>query len=171
MARPPGGLPPAAPGRDHGAVQTLAPEPASALRPRDRLRRVVNLVFLATPAGWLLARTGHAHLRPGLHGVWVATGYRSRVPAPRAPAVTIGDVVLLRLDDEQLARRPRLLTHEARHSGQWACWLGMLGFPVAYGVASLWSWFRIRDFARANVFEVRAGLVDGGYLPAGEGPE
>jgi hypothetical protein len=133
----------------------------------DRLRRVVNVVTLATPLGLLLARLGHARLRPGPRGTTVAAGYRSRFPAPRASAVTIGDVILLRLDDDQLAQRPRLLAHECRHSMQWAGLLGMVGFPLAYGLASLWSWLRCRNPALRNVFEVRAGLADGGYLAPG----
>ncbi|GAB3600542.1 hypothetical protein GCM10027446_33940 [Angustibacter peucedani] len=145
------------------------------LRPRDWVRRVVNVLFLATPAGLVLARLGHATLRPGARGTWVATGYAARFPAPRAPAVTIGDVVLLRLDDAALARRPRLLVHEARHTGQWACWLGLLGFPAAYGAASLWSLATVGNPSMNNVFERRAGFVDGGYLhaddpAAGDGP-
>lgn len=139
----------------------------------DHLRRVVNLVTLATPLGLLLARLGRARLRPGPRGTTVAAGYRSRFPAPRASAVTIGDVILLRLDDDQLAERPGLLTHEYRHSVQWASLLGVLGFPAAYGLASLWSWLRCRDMAVRNVFEVRAGLADGGYQapgPPGAGP-
>ena len=146
---------------DHGEMM---------LRRQDRVRRVVNMVTLATPAGLMLARMGHADLVPGPNGVWVASGYSSRFPAPKASAVTIGDVVLLRLDDEHLAGRPHLLRHESRHSVQWACWLGLLGFPIAYGLASLWSWWKLRDMALANVFEVRAGLVDGGYLREGESP-
>ena len=47
---------------------------------------------------------------------------------------------------------------------QWACWLGPVGFLPAYLLASAWSWLRCRDFALRNAFEVRAGLVDGGYL-------
>ncbi len=140
------------------------------LRTRDWIRRVINIVFLATPAGLLLASLGHARLRPGPHGTWVAVGYRARFPAPRAPAITIGDVILLRLDDAQLAARPRLLLHEARHSGQWSCWVGLVGFPVAYGVASLWSLLTVGNAALGNVFERRAGFVDGGYLRPGEQP-
>jgi hypothetical protein len=136
------------------------------LRPVDRLRQVVNVITLATPLGLLLAAAGRAHLRPGPRGTLVAAGYRWRFPAPRASAVTIGDVILLRLDDEALARRPRLLTHEARHSVQWASSLGIVGFPLLYGAASLWSWLRCRDAAHRNVFEVRAGLADGGYVVA-----
>jgi hypothetical protein len=133
----------------------------------DRLRRVVNVITLATPLGLLLARLGHAHLRPGPHGTTVAAGYRWGFPAPRASAVTIGDIILLRLDDDQLGERPRLLTHESRHSVQWASLLGVVGFPLAYGLASLWSWLRCRNMALRNVFEVRAGLEDGGYLAPG----
>jgi hypothetical protein len=125
------------------------------------------MVTLATPLGLLLARLGHARLRPGPRGTIVAAGYRARFPAPRASAVTIGDVVLLRLDDATLSRRPLLLAHEARHSSQWASLLGVVGFPALYGLASLWSWLRCRNMALHNVFEVRAGLVDGGYMAPG----
>ena len=124
---------------------------------------MVNAVFLATPAALWLARRGRAQLRPGPRGTVVAAGYRGRFPAPRAPAVTVGDVILLRLDDAALAERPRLLLHEARHASQWAYWLGLLGYPLAYGVASLWSLATAGNAATNNVFERRAGLVDGGY--------
>jgi hypothetical protein len=134
------------------------------VRSLDHLRRVVNVVTLATPLGLLLAAVGRAQLRRGPNGTIVAAGYGWRFPAPHASAVTIGDVILLRLDDEALARRPGLLSHEARHSVQWACLAGVAGFPLLYGLASLWSWLRCRDLAMHNLFEVRAGLVDGGYV-------
>jgi hypothetical protein len=134
------------------------------VRAVDRLRQVVNVVTLATPLGLLLAAVGRAQLRRGPHGTIVAAGYGWSFPAPRAPAVTIGDVILLRLDDQALSRRPMLLSHEARHSVQWACLVGVVGFPLLYGLASLWSWLRCRDLAVHNVFEVRAGLADGGYV-------
>ena len=129
-----------------------------------RLRRVVNLVTLGTPLGLLLARTGGARVERGPSGLLLALGYRSPVPAPRAPAVTVGDVVLLRMDADELARRPSLLVHEGRHAVQWACWLGPLPFIPAYLLASAWSWVMCRDFALRNPFEVRAGLVAGGYV-------
>ena len=144
--------------------------PTSHLRRRDHLRRVVNALTLATPAGLLLARLGRAQLRPGPHGTLVAVGYRSRFPAPRASAVTVGEVILLRLPEDLLARRPALLEHEDRHAKQWACALGLLGFPALYGLAAAWSWLRFGDGALGNIFERRAGLVDGGYLAAGAVP-
>src|SRR5512144_2195460 len=136
------------------------------MRPRAvaiRVRQVANLINLATPLGLLLAVTGRARFTRGPHGVIVARSYRSPFPAPRAGAVTVGDVVLLRLDDAQLARYPALIDHEARHSAQWACFLGPVGFLPAYLLASAWSWWRCGDFAVRNPFEMRAGLADGGY--------
>lgn len=134
------------------------------MRVRDWARRVVNAATLATPAGLVVALAGGARLRPGPHGTVLAVGYRGRWLAPRAPALTIGDVVLLRLDAAQLAARPGLLQHEVRHAVHWACWGGLLGFPLAYAAASGWSVLRCGDAALANAFERRAGLVDGGYL-------
>jgi hypothetical protein len=97
----------------------------------------------------------------------LATGYSGWFPAPRAPAVTVGDVVLLRMPAERALARPRLLVHESRHASQWACWVGPWGFLLAYGAASLWSLLRVGNAATANWFEVRAGLEDGGYTRAG----
>ena len=145
-------------------------DPVTGRRGARRVRQVVNALTLATPLGLLLAHVGGATLRPGPHGTLVAAGYRSRFPAPRASAVTIGDVVLLRLDDDQLARRPQLLEHEARHATQWSVGLGLVGFPLAYAVAAGWSWLRCGDGARRNVFERAAGLAAGGYLPAATPP-
>lgn len=130
-------------------------------------RRLANLLNGSTAAGLLLARLGGADVAPGPHGLRLAAGYRAWFPAPRAPAVTVGDVVLLRMSREQALRRPALLRHEARHAAQWARWLGPLGFLPAYGLAAAWSWLRLRDAALGNWFEVAAGLEDGGYVRAG----
>jgi hypothetical protein len=118
---------------------------------------------LSTPLGLIVARAGGCTVERGPYGVLVARGYRWSVPPVSGRAITIGDVVLLGLDDAQLAARPHLLTHEARHCGQWARWLGPLGFLPAYGLASVWSWWLSGDAALRNHFEHRAGLVDGGY--------
>src|SRR3954449_6305227 len=106
---------------------------------------------------------GHATLVRGPDGLLLALDYRARVPAPRAPAVTVGDVVLLRMSAAEVAARPALLLHERRHAVQWACWLGPIGFVPAYLLASAWSWALCRDFALRNAFEIRAGLLEGGY--------
>ena len=126
-------------------------------------RRITNWINLSTPFGLLLAKAGGARIRSGPYALLIATGYRWTVPPVAGRAITIGDVVLLGLDDAGLARRPLLLAHEARHSAQYARWLGPLGFLPAYALASLWSWLRTGDPARRNHFEVAAGLEDGGY--------
>lgn len=132
-----------------------------------RLRRTVNWLNLATPLGLLIAVTGRARIRPGPHGLLIATGCRFRVLPVAGRAITIGDVVLLGLDEAALARRPHLLAHEARHSAQYARWLGPIGFLPAYGLAALWSWWHTGDAALRNHFESRAGLIEGGYLEPG----
>jgi hypothetical protein len=126
---------------------------------RWRLRQVVNVVNLSTPLGLVLALAGRGSLRRGPDGLLLA--HAVRLPA-RAPAFTVGNVVLLRLDDAALAGRPRLLVHEARHATQYACCAGPLMLPL-YGLAAGWSWLRCRDLSSYNVFEVLAGLEDGGY--------
>jgi hypothetical protein len=129
---------------------------------RWRVRQVVNVVNLSTPVGLLLGLAGRARFAAGPDGLVLARGWR--LPA-HASAVTVGNVVLLRLDDTALAARPTLLRHEARHASQYAWCLG-LPMLVLYVLAAGWSWLRCRDFSSYNVFEVRAGLADGGYVDA-----
>jgi hypothetical protein len=128
-----------------------------------RLRLLVNVLNLSTPLGVLIALLGGGRLRAGPEGLLLAVGYRAPFPA-RAPAITIGNVILLRMSAGEALARPGLLAHESRHASQYAMWLGMLGFLPAYLVACAWSWWHTGNFALRNAFEVRAGLVDGGYL-------
>jgi hypothetical protein len=130
---------------------------------RVRARRLANTVNLSTPLGLAVARLGGARRVEGTgrpDGLLVASGYRRRLP--RAAAFTVGDVVVTRLSAEQLAARPLLLQHEARHAAQWACWLGPPFLP-AYLAAAGWSLLRTGDPASRNAFERRAGLAAGGY--------
>jgi hypothetical protein len=131
-----------------------------------RVRQVANWVNLSTPLGLLAAAVGRARVTRGHDGLILARGYRLRVPS--APAFTVGNVVLIRIEDDALARRPRLLVHEARHATQYAWCVGLVMLPL-YGLAAAWSWLRCRNPATYNVFERLAGLADGGYrLPMGE---
>jgi hypothetical protein len=133
-----------------------------------RLRRAVNLVTLATPVGLVVAKAGGAKLARGPHGLVLAKGFR---PKLRASALTIGDVVLMKRDDDWLRRHPKLLDHEARHSFQYSFWLGPLGFLPAYGLCAIWSWWHSGDPALRNEFERRAGLVDGNYVSGPDDPK
>jgi hypothetical protein len=130
------------------------------VQPRYRVRQVVNWINLATPLGLLVSVIGRAQLEHGDDGLFIARRYR--FPVPPAPAFTVGNVILLRLDDEKLARRPRLLVHEARHATQYAWCLGPV-MILLYVLAAAWSWALTGDPASRNVFERRAGLKDGGY--------
>ena len=132
------------------------------MRPAAALRLAVNAVNLSTVLGMGVAFAGRARLTAAHDGLFVARGYALGVPS--APAFTVGNVIIVRLDDEALARRPRLLVHEARHATQYAWCLGPLMLPL-YLAAAGWSWLRARDFSSYNVFERRAGLEDGGYPP------
>jgi hypothetical protein len=127
-----------------------------------RARLAVNLVNGSTAAGVLVAAAGRARLRRGRDGLLIGDGYR--LPLPDAPAFTVGNVVLTRMDAATLAtaRDGRLLAHEARHATQYACCGGLLMLP-AYFAAAGWSWALTGDFGARNVFERRAGLADGGY--------
>jgi hypothetical protein len=141
-----------------------------AVRAPLRIRQIMNAINLSTLLGLLVARVGHARVVRGPDGLLLARDYRLSVP--RAPAFTVGNVILVRLTDEQLAGRPTLLLHEARHSTQYAFCIGPLMLPL-YFLAAGWSWLRCRDFAWHNIFERLAGLADGGYRdprPAGRQP-
>jgi len=149
-------------GRDTGHLRPVGRGPT--VRPgARRTRQVVNWLNLGTPLGLVVAVAGGSRIRRGPHGLLLAVGYRRRFPPVANRAMTIGDVVLLGMDEAALARRPALLDHEARHSGQYARWLGPAGFLPAYGLASLWSWWCTGSPALKNRFESRAGLEDGDY--------
>ena len=124
----------------------------------------MNWVNLSTPVGLAIAKAGGAQIQRGPHGLLLAWNYRSSVLPVRGRAMTIGDVVLLGITESALVKRPHLLRHEARHAGQYARWLGLLGFWPAYGLASLYSLARTGDPALRNHFESHAGLLDGGYI-------
>jgi hypothetical protein len=141
-----------------------------------RARQVVNLVNLATPLGLAVAVLNHCRLSRGPHGLILARGghapfprLAARLPKLTASAITVGDVVMIRISDERLARRTHLLDHEARHALQYAVLLGPVPFFLGYGLASAWSWCRAGNPALHNVFERRAGLLDGGYAQVPDG--
>jgi hypothetical protein len=135
------------------------------VRTVHRVRLLANLLNGSTPAGLLVARLGQATPRRTRDGLLLARGYRLGVP--RAPAFTLGNVVVLRAPappgaDPVGSVPVSLLRHEARHATQYALCGGVL-MPLAYVGAAAWSWWRTGDFGSANPFERAAGLADGGY--------
>jgi hypothetical protein len=105
-----------------------------------------------------VSRIGGARLARFPDGLLVATGYR--LPVPPAPAFTLGNVIVSRLN--ALARDGALLRHEARHSTQYAWCGGLLMLPLYFTAAGV-SWLLSGDFGAWNAFERGAGLADGGY--------
>ena len=136
-------------------------EPTGPLTRGQRARRLANLLNLSTPFGLLVACAGGARRRPGPYGLVLAEGYRFRFPV--ASAFTVGDVVVTaHTFPGLLPALPDLLEHEARHSRQYALFLGLPYLPL-YALAMGWSVLRTGDRASANVFERGAGLAAGGY--------
>lgn len=125
-----------------------------------QVRRAANALNGSTLLGLGAALVTRAHVASGPRGLLLATG--ARLPARGASAITFGDVVLTRHDEEWLRRRPRLLAHEERHAWQYVACLGLPLLPL-YAVAAGWSWLRGGDAAVHNPFERLAGLADGGY--------
>ncbi len=143
------------------------------MTPLLRVRQVVNLVILSTPLGLIVGLAGGGRLRRGPRGLVLAENYRSAFPGGTARAVTIGNVVLLRMSRAEAEALPGLIDHESRHATQYACWVGPFGFLPAYFLACAWSWWHTGNVALRNIFEVRAGLADGGYVhdPQRSGPQ
>lgn len=123
---------------------------------------MLNWFNLSTPCGLAVAALSGCRVTSGPHGILLAEGYRRR--RPKARAFTVGSVVLLRgrVPDGAPAGFARLLEHEARHTRQYAAFLG-LPFLPAYLLAAAYSLLRTGDPASRNVFERGAGLADGGY--------
>ncbi|MCL1907128.1 MAG: hypothetical protein FWG08_04345 [Propionibacteriaceae bacterium] len=124
------------------------------------VRLVVNWINLSTPFGLLISVIGRAKLSKGPQGLILADGYKFSFPI--ASAFTVGNVIITASNFTRFtARLPQGLVHEARHSTQWA-FFGPLFLPLytlSMGISWLWS----RDRAALNLFEMHAGLDDGGY--------
>jgi hypothetical protein len=114
-----------------------------------------NLPVAALAVPWGIAHGATPGVRGGLV---VLTGMEDGHGARRT--VTLGSVVLTERSRPQL--NAHYLTHERRHSEQWAVF-GPVGFPAAYGLAEVVAgpWFG--GHGHGNVFEIAAGLLEGGY--------
>jgi hypothetical protein len=146
------------------SVGPAVPVPAGGRRLATR--RVANWVNTSTALGLLLAVLTRGRICRGPHGLYLVHDSGLRAIFRKAGATTIGDVVFLFMPEERLAGREHLLEHEAMHAGQWAVWLGPIGFLPAYSACSAWSWYRSGSPALRNRFEIDASLLAGGYIRA-----
>ena len=128
------------------------------MRPRHRVRLVVNLLNGSTLAGLAAAKAGRARLTRFPDGLLVAADYR--LPVPSAPAFTLGNVIITHRP--ALEPGTALLRHEARHSTQYAWCGGVFMLPLYFTAAGV-SWLVSGDFGAWNIFERGAGLADGNY--------
>ena len=128
------------------------------MRAGFRARQVVNLANGSTLAGLGVAALGGARVVRSADGLLLGTRYR--LPVPPAPAFCLGNVIITRL--EAIDPWSRLFRHEARHATQYAWCGGVVMVPLYLAAAGV-SWALTGDFGARNVFELRAGLVDGGY--------
>lgn len=136
---------------------------------RQAMRRALNLVNGTTAAGLLVARIGGVPVHRGPGGLLLAGGWK--LGLPHAAAFTVGNVILYRSRVAQAfdaAPASTLLRHEARHSSQYAV-LGLAFLPLYFAAAG-YSRLRTGDPASSNIFEVLAGLADGGYRPPPSSP-
>lgn len=87
-----------------------------------------------------------------------------QIPWPKSAAMTFGDVVVVRHKGwRELADVPfPLMKHEAEHAWQYVFTLGLPYFPL-YWSACLYSYARSRNYWQHNLFEIKAGLQNGGY--------
>ena len=131
------------------------------------MRRALNLVNGTTAAGLLVARIGGVPVHRGSGGLLLAGGWK--LGLPHAAAFTVGNVILYRsrvaqaFDAAPAAPASTLLRHETRHSSQYAV-LGLAFLPLYFAAAG-YSRLRTGDPASSNIFEVLAGLAEGGYRP------
>jgi len=101
------------------------------MRAAYRVRLVANLVNGSTLAGLVVAAAGRARLGPGRDGLLI--GERYRLPVPPAPAFTLGNVIMTRIERDALLGQEALLAHEARHATQFAWCAGLVMLPLLHG--------------------------------------
>lgn len=98
------------------------------------------------------------------HGIWVCSGSM----LAQQGGTTFGDVFLLNSESSVAAvldgdpDDEALLSHESRHSAQWAAH-GGVAYPLMYGVEAAKSTVLTGSYGCANWFEFDAGLHEGRY--------
>ncbi len=120
-------------------------------------KAAINAPATAFGVGLAYAGGGKCGLAGSLRVVCSSSRYTYK-----GRTMTFGNTVVSPNTRSELNANPQLLAHEFRHMNQWAV-LGPVGFPLAYGGASIYSAVVEHHPADCNAFERSAGYARGGY--------
>jgi hypothetical protein len=132
-------------------------------------RHVLNTFNLSTFLGLLIAKIIGGTTIQLDNNIYINYGRKGKYL--KAKAVCIGDVLLVKqLKGCKLceAGNPHdlsneLLRHELKHSEQFAKFGGLV-FLALYLFASIKSFIIYKNVWQGNIYEIQAGLEDGGYI-------
>jgi hypothetical protein len=132
-------------------------------------RHVLNNFNLSTFLGLLIAKIIGGTTIQLDNNIYINYGRKGKYL--KAWAITIGDVVLAKKDkncEKCKSGKPhdlsqRILRHELKHSEQFAKFGGVI-FLALYLFASIKSFIIYKNVWQGNIYEIQAGLEDGGYV-------
>jgi hypothetical protein len=135
----------------------------------NRKRHILNNLNLSTFLGLLISKIIGGTTIQLDNLIYINYGRKGKYK--KAWAITIGDVVLAKQDrncKECKSGTPhdladRILRHELKHSEQFAKFGGII-FLALYLFASIKSFIIYRNIWQGNIYEIQAGLEDGGYI-------
>lgn len=132
-------------------------------------RHKLNNINLSTFLGLLISKIIGGTTIQYLNGIYINYGRKGKYL--KARAITIGDVILVKQEKGcklcELGKPHDLsnaiLRHELKHSEQFAKFGGII-FLALYLLASIKSFIIYRNVWQGNIYEIQAGLKDGGYI-------
>jgi hypothetical protein len=135
----------------------------------NRKRHILNNLNLSTFLGLLISKIIGGTTIQSENGIYINYGRKGKYN--KAWAITIGDVILAKQDKNcrqcKLGNPHNLssaiLRHELIHSEQFAKFGGVI-FLALYSFASIKSFIIYRNHWQGNIYEIQAGLSDGGYI-------
>jgi len=135
----------------------------------NRKRHILNNLNLSTFLGLLISKIIGGTTIQLDNLIYINYGRKGKYS--KAWAITIGDVILAKKDrhcDKCKSGKPHdlsnaILRHELKHSEQFAKFGGVI-FLALYSFASIKSFIIYRNHWQGNIYEIQAGLKDGGYI-------
>lgn len=132
-------------------------------------RHRLNRLNLSTPLGLLIAKIIGGTTIHYKNKIYINYGRKGKYI--KANAITIGDVILAKKakgcklcesgNPHDLSNA--ILRHELKHSEQFAKFGGII-FLALYLFASIKSYIIYKNVWQGNIYEIQAGLEDGGYI-------